>query len=68
MQFIVTFAILAGAALAAGAAQAETYVVLPSPGSIAPATVVVDDTRNNGKLFVCPSFADIAAGAYPLPE
>lgn len=67
MKRIVGLAALLGAAAIATPIHAATYVVLPSPGSIVPATIVIDDdSRNPDRLFVCSSFTDIAAGTCHL--
>ena len=50
----------------AGSAQATTYVVLPSPGSMAPATIIVDEAGPANRLFVCSSLTDIGAGTCRL--
>jgi len=50
----------------AGSAQASTYVVLPTPGSMAPAMVIVDETGPQGQLFVCASLTEIGAGTCRL--
>lgn len=57
--------ITAAVAALAGSAQAATYVVLPSPGSMAPATIIVDENTAN-HVFVCSSVTDITAGTCRL--
>ena len=50
------------ALLAWPANAATTYVVLPSPGSMTPATIYVDRARSADRTFVCVSIEQIAAG------
>lgn len=59
--------ILAAATAFAATAQAATYVVLPSPGSMAPATIIVDENGpQQGQIFVCSSLSEISAGTCRL--
>ena len=48
-----------------GTAHATTYVVLPAPGSMAPATLIVDH-NNSSDVFVCASAGDVLAGTCRL--
>ncbi len=61
----VAFALVALAGT--GTAHAgTTYIVLPNPGSMAPATVYVDESRKGDRLFVCDSVNQIVAGTCRL--
>lgn len=51
---------------AAGTASAATYIVLPSPGSMTPATIIIDGNGHAGAVFVCSSASDIPAGTCRL--
>lgn len=46
-------------------AAAATYVVMPAPGSMSPAQVIVGKGPR-GHVFVCDSYADVAAGTCRL--
>lgn len=48
--------------LAAGA-HAQTVVLLPEPGSMEPATIIVDPRASNSdKVLVCSSLSQISTG------
>jgi hypothetical protein len=49
-----------------GSAQAATYVVLPSPGSMAPATIIIDEAGPQNHIFICSSLTEITTGACRL--
>lgn len=57
-------AALALIALTATPAAAATYVILPSPGSMEPATILVTAKQKAfaGPVFVCHSVEQIGAG------
>lgn len=57
---------LAAMAALTGPAEAATYVVLPSAGSMAPPTVIVDGGAPRNLVFVCSSLTEIAAGTCRL--
>jgi hypothetical protein len=64
LKKLVTAATIAGLA---GSAHAATYVVLPSPGSMAPATVIIDEhSPFRGHVFVCSSLSEVIAGTCRL--
>lgn len=47
----------------ANAAQAQTIVLLPEPGSMAPATIIVDPKASHGdRVLVCASLSQISTG------
>lgn len=48
---------------AAGSAPAATYIVLPSPGSMTPATIVIDAAKTGqDRVFICTTIGEIPAG------
>jgi hypothetical protein len=62
-----TLVAVAAIATFAGSAHAATYVVLPNPGSMAPATVIVDEhSPFRGHVFVCSSLSEVVAGTCRL--
>jgi hypothetical protein len=62
-----TLVAVAAIATFAGSARAATYVVLPNPASMAPATVIVDEhSPFRGHVFVCSSLSDVVAGTCRL--
>ncbi len=54
-------------AMPLGAAQAQTIVLLPEPGSMSPPTVIVDPRASkNDPVLVCTSLAQISSGGCVL--
>jgi hypothetical protein len=62
-----TLVAVAAIAAFAGSAHGATYVVLPNPGSMAPATVIVDEhSPFRGRVFVCSSLSEVVSGTCRL--
>lgn len=59
----IAIAVVGSAIFAAPALAGTTYVVLPTPGSMAPATVYVDENGSRGdRVFVCDNINQIVVG------
>ncbi len=51
----------------AGAAHAQTIVLLPEPGSMSPPTILVDPrAKQSDPVLVCSSLAQVTAGGCVL--
>lgn len=62
--------LLAGALLAGaltGGAQAATVILLPEPGSMGPATIIVDPkSSDRSTVLVCSSMSQLSSGGCSL--
>lgn len=66
LKRLVTLSAIAGCA---GSAPAATYVILPEPGSMTPATFIVDKScPHDNQIFVCASLNDAAQGRCRLHQ
>lgn len=65
LKHLLTAALIAGALT--GGAQAATVILLPEPGSMGPATIIVDPkSSKRDPVLVCSSMSQLSSGGCSL--